>query len=74
MTIEPRKLTALAVAGCAALALLTGCGISSPTAETTNNKRVYEDHIKLEDGRTVTCLVYAAGNKGGLNCDWENAK
>ena len=50
---------------------LTGCGADvTPKAKPGN---VNEITKTLEDGRQVTCLVYASGYRGGLSCDWENA-
>jgi uncharacterized lipoprotein YehR (DUF1307 family) len=37
-------------------------------------KYLWTGDKKLPDGRTVSCVVYAAGYAGGLSCDWANAK
>ena len=46
-----------------ALMALSGCG-SSLTGVTLVEK-------PLQDGRTVTCILYTGG---GIDCDWDNAK
>lgn len=54
-----------------ALFSFTAC---SSTGSDTNERSINESHIDLQDGRVVTCLTYAVGHKGGLSCDWANAK
>jgi len=39
-----------------------------------NSGHLYEAHKTLQDGRTVTCVIYTAGSAGGLSCDWEAAR
>lgn len=34
---------------------------------------LYERTIELTDGRTVTCVIYAASRAGGVSCDWDGA-
>lgn len=66
--------TLTALAAIAALSL-TGCGADPHTqAADTGGGHISEYHPRLEDGRTVTCLVYASGYKGGLDCDWDSAR
>lgn len=62
-----KKIAALVLVGLFALGL-TGCG---QTDEEIGTSYLYEGSVKLKDGREVTCIKYAAYNKGGLSCDWE---
>lgn len=63
-------------AGVLAVGLLAGCGTS--TAETATKTgtggqmRTYV--VDLPDGGTVLCVVYSAASKGGISCNWEDAK
>ena len=52
-----------------------GC-IPSPTVgkAVENDYRFDIADIPLDDGRTVTCVVYSAGYGGGVSCDWASAK
>lgn len=65
-----RLISALAIIGLA----LTGCASGNADSNTGESTPLYERHITLQDGREVTCINYAAGYKGGLSCDWGNAK
>lgn len=49
---------------------LGACGLT--TTPSTSN--ITEIHQKLDNGKTVDCLIFAKGYKGGLSCDWGNAK
>lgn len=58
---------------------LVGCG-SGAEEEPGNNEQdsnvstIKEAHVKLQDGRDVTCLTFKRGYGGGMSCDWANAK
>ncbi|MBF6671580.1 hypothetical protein [Glutamicibacter sp. FBE19] len=65
-----RLIPALAIIGLA----LTGCASGNTDADTGEQSSLYERNIVLEDGREVTCIVYAIGYKGGLSCDWDKAR
>ena len=54
--------------------LLVGCSSGATDADTGDASPLYERHINLQDGREVTCIVYAAPSKGGVSCDWDKAK
>ena len=61
-----------AAAGTIALALtLTAC-----SAEDWDN--THENHLTPKvitvDDREVTCVIYKAGNGGGVSCDWEGSR
>jgi hypothetical protein len=54
--------------------LLTGCSEGSDEVgegADTGAGTIKEYPVNLNDGRTVTCLVYAQGYKGGMDCEWE---
>lgn len=61
----------------AVVGLLSGCAapaeFESPKSGGASNGYLSEEVIVLSDGRKVTCVVYAAGYKGGLSCDWAGA-
>ncbi len=57
----------LALAGCSSV------GSDAPE-EIDSNQSVYEQHIVLEDGREVVCLIFREPYKGGIDCDWTNAQ
>ena len=65
-----RIIPALAIVAIA----LTGCSSGNTDADTGEQSPLYERHINLRDGREVTCIVYAGPFKGGLSCDWDNAR
>lgn len=80
------KLTWLALAFVTMIGL-SACGESGPEVpvnptqeaqEETSNYNVSENLYvgvkKLPDGRTVTCVTYMDYRKGGLSCDFANAK
>lgn len=51
---------------------LVGCGLQAPSdSDKTNSGNVYETKVDLEDGRTITCLIYKEPRRGGLSCDWD---
>lgn len=50
-----------------ALAACTDDGADPGASRTSDRLRV--ERIEV-DGREVNCVVYAAGHKGGLSCDW----
>lgn len=54
--------------------ILTGCASGNTSAETGESTSLYERHITLNDGRTLTCVTYSKYNQGGLSCDWNNTK
>lgn len=67
---------------CAAL-LLTGCGNSAnmngadkdtAVGDGTFGGSLGDYRVPLDDGRTVTCVVYDGYKAGGVSCDWANAK
>lgn len=69
--ISPLIVGALLVGG-----LMVGCGAEStepedPSVSTSDTKEI---HPRLVDGRTVTCLQDTYYKRGGLSCDWANAK
>lgn len=64
----------IAILAIIATLALTGCASGNPYASTGESTNLYEKHIKLNDGRTVTCVTYKAGYAGGLSCDWDGAK
>lgn len=68
-----KAIIALAAAG---VLLLSGCASegSDDSRAGDESSNLYERTITLEDGRTVTCVVYTQYQKGGLSCDWEGAK
>ena len=68
-----KALAALAIV--AALAL-TGCGGGYNQPTTNEQDHLHENSLKLDDGRTVTCIVRGTPSsyRGGLSCDWGGAK
>ena len=63
----------------AALAIVTaltlaGCASGNSDANTGEPTRLQEQHIKLNDGRGLTCVTWKLANAGGLSCDWDGAK
>lgn len=56
------------------LALLTGCApggnMDEPVAVDDRNGDVEERHVLLNDGRSITCIVYDSYQEGGISCDW----
>lgn len=68
-----KTFTALAIAG---TLLLSGCatGGSNESSAGKESERLHERTITLQDGRTITCVIYNQYQKGGLSCDWEGAK
>lgn len=57
---------------------LAGCGPSSSTAPESDRppnpgvRVVFEED--LPDGRAVTCIWVRQDTRGGLSCDWDNAR
>lgn len=79
MNPKNRKITYIA-APFAALALIAGVSGCAGRAEgptksnvawTDHGNLMYESTVKLNDGREVTCVVYANYRQSGLSCDWE---
>lgn len=67
---------AAALAACAVLGLTSCSSGGSPDSDGSAGdtlSSLYERTISLTDGRTVTCIVYIGGYKGGLSCDWDGA-
>lgn len=64
-----KTLTALAIVTALTLA---GCASVDPDGGEATHLR--DNHVKLSDGRTVTCVMYRDGSLGGLSCDWEGAR
>ena len=56
------------------LILLTVASCASGTEQDRSTGSLRQESIVLEDGRTVECVIYASGYKGGLSCDWESAR
>ena len=54
-------------------AALVGCSAGGSEQGASTDK-LRQESITLEDGRTVQCVIYASGYKGGLSCDWEGAQ
>lgn len=82
---QNRVLTALATATLATVALV-GCSNPSnnePEEPTVDDAPVEEEefdlsHIKvgeiaLPDGRSVVCVIQGLRDRGGIDCDWDNA-
>ncbi|WP_104087059.1 hypothetical protein [Arthrobacter sp. GMC3] len=67
-----KTIAALAIV---ALLALTGCG-SGEAPTDKERDYLHENSLKLDDGRTVTCIVRGTptGYRGGLSCDWDGAK
>ena len=63
---------ALAVFAIIATLALTGCASGIP--DDGESAHLRDQHVKLRDGRTVTCVMYLDGSLGGLSCDWEGAR
>lgn len=74
----------LAVIG-AAVGLIVGlAGCSTTVGQTPTENGVYVENsygggsvtvVEIPDGeRTVTCAVIVGYSKGGISCDWANAK
>lgn len=41
-------------------------------SQETANGEMSEQKMKLEDGRTVTCIVFYGYRAGGISCDWDS--
>lgn len=63
--------------------LAGGCGVAiagstheqRPVSATDyDNGAVLEVPVRLADGRTVTCLINESGYRGGLSCNWQEAR
>lgn len=68
-----RRGVGAAVALSVLLAALAGCATDgSELSRSTDTLR--QESITLDDGRTVQCVIYSAGYKGGLSCDWDSAR
>lgn len=55
----------------AMMLMLTSC--SAEDWDSTHEKNLTSRVITV-DGRDVTCVIYKAGNAGGVSCDWEGAR
>lgn len=54
--------------------LLTGCSSDAITETGTGTGGSLKTYnVDLPDGGTVLCVIFAAGYKGGLSCDWDEA-
>lgn len=54
---------------------LVGCtSMSTGVEQGSSTSALREETITVQDGRTVHCVVYSSGYKGGLSCDWEGAR
>lgn len=63
----------LAVAGVAAVLLLSGC--STPDNSGQNSREWYITALNdPSTGRTVTCAINGYTNASGIDCDWDGAK
>ena len=65
----------LAVAACAALVALAGCGTPIDDTGTVQASSGAPETVKsfwtrAVDGRRVPCVWASGGNSGGLSCDW----
>lgn len=67
-----KTLAALAILAALTLAGCTDAGMNTDKARDF----LHENSLKLDDGRTVTCIVRGtqSGNRGGISCDWDGAK
>lgn len=62
--------------------ILTACSPAPVPTQREKNpnpheiSQIIELDYKLENGRTVTCLLWNSGpgNEGGMSCDWINAR
>lgn len=52
---------------------LVGC-TSTGAERNSSTDTLREETITVQDGRTVHCVIYSAGYKGGLSCDWDGAR
>lgn len=66
-----RRLTVVTVS-IASMVLVSGCSTNPNQENLDSNVEPYV--VKLEDGRTVTCVVFQAVQEGGISCDWANAR
>lgn len=53
-------------------AVQEGAFRGTPISVTGGSARAFD--IPLDDGRTVTCVVWQDNYKGGISCDWASAK
>ena len=63
---------ALTLGGCAAGPAEDST--SAPDRPSKVSSSLKEQHVDLEDGRTVVCVTFRQGYGGGLSCDWAGAK
>lgn len=66
-TVGAVLVAALALAGCAQQRSTSD---PEPPPQSNSTYELQERHIRLADGRDVTCLVYDSGKAGGISCDW----
>lgn len=63
----------LVFAGALLATALTGCGSSNTTTDGGSSGEF--DVVKVTvNGKQVTCISWSDYKKGGLSCDWANAK
>lgn len=51
------------------------CSASSPCSHNdtrTADQGWSEQHVKLRDGRTITCITFTDTSKAGISCDWNS--
>ncbi len=62
--------------------LLTSTACADPVEDTgekvtqeygNESGDLFEQRMLLDDGRKVTCIVFAVMSAGGVSCDWEHA-
>lgn len=59
---------AFLTAALAALTLTACAPERTPAYE--DGKHLEESHLRLHDGREITCITYHSYKQGGLSCDW----
>lgn len=72
-----KKIIAALMVAAGALTL-SGCASSGdqPAPEPSRydgaDNGLWETSIRLQDGRTIDCIVYTDQYPGGVSCDWEH--
>ncbi len=64
----------LAMTALAVVLLTAGCTTTEGQEQDRTTDTLRQESITLDDGRTVQCVIYASGYKGGVSCDWESAR
>ncbi len=59
--------TAVLIAGCTANA-------DKNPEQNARDLDLAVSRTRLDDGRTVICIVWEGYKSGGISCDWEHAK